>query len=110
VERRAPGRTEEAAAAVELADQLGRECEHTERPPAEGVHHPQQARDRDEQCGAEQQPFLAREPQPQGERHQGERHRQREIDEPEQQREIVGEGQGEQSGRRHPAVDLARHP
>ena len=37
-------------------------------------------------------------------------HRQREIDEAEQEREIVGEGDREQGGRRHPAVHLVGDP
>ena len=44
---------EKDAAAVVLADQLGRESEHAQRPPAEGVDEPQDERDRHEQGGAQ---------------------------------------------------------
>ena len=100
----------EGAAAVVLADQLGRESEHAQRPPAEGVDQPQSERDRHEQGRAQPDPVEPPEPEPEGEGDQRQPHRQREIDEAEQEREIVGERHREQGGRRHPAMHFVGDP
>ena len=95
---------------IELPHQLGRESEHAQSPPGEGVPHPEQHRDRHEQGGAQPQVIEPRKPQPQGEADQRQPHRKREIDESEQEREIVGEGRREQGGGRNPPVHLIGDP
>ena len=110
VERRAEARDDEVAAMVVLADQLGGKGEHAQRAPAEGVDDPEDDRDRHEQRRAQRRLTEPAEPQPQREGVERQRHRQREIHEAEQEREIIGERQREQGGRRNPAMDLAARP
>ena len=56
------------------------------------------------------EPAEPAEPQPQAEGEEGERHRQREIDEAEDERVAVGERKREQRGRRNAVMDFARDP
>lgn len=101
---------EEVAAAVVLANELGRAGEDPQRAPAEGVGEPEQCRKRNEDRGAQPHPVEPTQAQPECEGVQGKCHRQSEVREAEQEREIVDERQREQHGRRHPAVDLERNP
>jgi hypothetical protein len=72
--------------------------------------HPDQHRDRHEQHRAKPEASVAGQSQPQGEGEEGEGHRQRGIDEAELKGMPVGEGQGEQGGRRDLPMHFLRHP
>ena len=104
-----PGAPPGPAAVVE-PHRVRREAHQAEEAPAICVTEENQQRDWHEQPAAQFRPLEPAQPQPKAEGQEGKRDRQGEVHEAEQERVAVDERQGEECGRRHPPMDLTRHP